>query len=299
MAEDVARRQPHNVTHARVSWSPGRRVARRLLQHRGAMVGTAALLALAALSAAAPWLVSADPTQMGDDVFLAPPGPEHPLGTDDLGRDVLARVLHGGRISLVVGLVAVGIATVVGGLVGLISGYYGGRIDQVLMRIIDLLMAFPGVLLALLVITVLGRGLVNVMLAVGIADIPAFARLVRGSVLLAREHVYVEAARATGAADRSVLFRHVLPNVFAPMLVVATLEVGNAILVASSLSFLGLGAQAPSPEWGAMLAAGREYIRTAWWLTVFPGVAIAAAVLAVNMLGDGLRDALDPKLASG
>ena len=164
------------------------------------------------------------------------------------------------------------------------------------MRIVDLLMAFPGILLALLVITVLGRGLVNVMLAVGIADIPAFARLVRGSVLLAREHVYVEAARATGAADRSVLFRHVLPNVFAPMLVVATLEVGNAILIASSLRFLGLGAQAPSPEWGAMLAAGREYIRTAWWLTVFPGVAIAAAVLAVNMLGDGLRDALDPKL---
>jgi ABC-type dipeptide/oligopeptide/nickel transport systems, permease components len=153
------------------------------------------------------------------------------------------------------------------------------------------------VLLALLVIAILGRGLVNVMIAVGIADVPSFVRLVRGSVLSAREHVYVEAARAVGLPDRLILLRHMLPNVFAPLLVVSTLEVGNAILVASSLSFLGLGAQPPSPEWGAMLAAGREYMRTAWWLTVFPGLAIAFTVLAVNLLGDGLRDAIDPRLS--
>jgi ABC-type dipeptide/oligopeptide/nickel transport system permease subunit len=279
------------------SMSPRRRVLVRFRRHRSAMLGAGLLALLALTAAAAPWLSSKDPAQMGEDRFLAPPGPGNWLGTDDLGRDILTRVLYGGRISPVVGLVAVGLATAVGSLLGLITGYYGGRIDGTLMRGVELLMAFPGVLLALLVIAILGRGLTNVMIAVGIADIPSFVRLVRGSVLAARENVYVEAARATGAPDPAILFRHVLPNVFAPLLVVSTLEVGNAILVASSLSFLGLGAQAPSPEWGAMLAAGREYIRTSWWMTVFPGLAIALTVLAVNLLGDGLRDALDPKLA--
>lgn len=277
--------------------SPRRRVLARFLQHRGAMIGTTLLLILTAIALAAPWLSALDPAQMGEDRFLAPPGPENVMGTDDLGRDVLTRVLYGGRISLTVGLVAVGLASIAGSLIGLVTGYYGGRFDNGVMRSVEILMAFPGVLLALLVIAILGRGLVNVMIAVGIADIPGFVRLVRGSVLAARENVFVEAARATGAPDRVILFRHMLPNVFAPLLVVSTLEVGNAILVASSLSFLGLGAQPPSPEWGAMLAAGREYIRTAWWLTVFPGLAIALTVLAVNLVGDGLRDALDPKLS--
>jgi ABC-type dipeptide/oligopeptide/nickel transport system permease subunit len=277
--------------------SPRHGVWVRVARHRGARIGAGLLLVLALVAASAPVLAPGDPAAMGDDRFLEPPGPANVLGTDDIGRDVLTRLLYGGRISLTVGLVAVGLAAAAGTLVGLVTGYYGGRLDNVIMRVVEVLMAFPGVLLALLVIAVLGRGLVNVMLAVGISDIPAFVRLVRGSVLTARTHVYVEAARATGAADRTILFRHVLPNVFAPLLVVSTLEVGNAILVASSLSFLGLGAQPPSPEWGAMLAAGREYIRSAWWLTVFPGVAIALTVLAVNLLGDGLRDALDPKLA--
>ncbi|MDR7423259.1 MAG: ABC transporter permease [Armatimonadota bacterium] len=277
--------------------APRRRVWVRFLRHRGARAGGAALAALALIAAAAPWIAPGDPAAMGEDRFLEAPGPGHWFGTDDLGRDVLTRVVHGGRISLVVGLVAVGVAAVAGAAIGLVTGYYGGRLDNVVMRGMDLLMAFPGVLLALLVIAILGRGLVNVMIAVGIADIPAFVRLVRGSVLGAREHVYVEAARAVGVPDRLILLRHMLPNVFAPLLVVSTLEVGNAILVASSLSFLGLGAQPPSPEWGAMLAAGREYMRTAWWLTVFPGLAIAFTVLAVNLLGDGLRDAIDPKLS--
>jgi glutathione transport system permease protein len=277
--------------------SPRRRVWARLFRHRGARAGVAALGALVLIAAAAPWIAPGDPAAMGEDRFLEAPGSTHWFGTDDLGRDVLTRVVHGGRISLVVGLVAVGVAAVAGAAIGLVTGYYGGRLDNVVMRGMDLLMAFPGVLLALLIIAILGRGLVNVMIAVGIADIPAFVRLVRGSVLSAREHVYVEAARAVGLPDRLILLRHMLPNVFAPLLVVSTLEVGNAILVASSLSFLGLGAQPPSPEWGAMLAAGREYMRTAWWLTVFPGLAIAFTVLAVNLLGDGLRDAIDPKLS--
>lgn len=277
--------------------SPRRRVWVRFLRHRGARAGAAALGALALIAAAAPWIAPGDPAATGEDRFLEAPGPVHWFGTDDLGRDVLTRVVHGGRISLVVGLVAVGVAAVAGAAIGLVTGYYGGRLDNVVMRGMDLLMAFPGVLLALLVIAILGRGLVNVMIAVGIADVPSFVRLVRGSVLSAREHVYVEAARAVGLPDRLILLRHMLPNVFAPLLVVSTLEVGNAILVASSLSFLGLGAQPPSPEWGAMLAAGREYMRTAWWLTVFPGLAIAFTVLAVNLLGDGLRDAIDPRLS--
>jgi ABC-type dipeptide/oligopeptide/nickel transport system permease subunit len=276
--------------------SPGRRGRRRFLAHRGARVGAVVVACLVAASAAAPWLSAHDPAAMGVDEVLAPPGPGSWFGTDDLGRDVLTRVLHGGRLSLTVGLVAVGLAAVAGTLVGLVAGYYRGRVDGAIMRGVELLMAFPGVLLALLVITILGRGLTNVMIAVGMADIPGFVRLVRGSVLAARENLYVEAARASGAPDRLILCRHVLPNVFAPLLVVGTLEIGNAVLVASSLSFLGLGAQAPSPEWGAMLAAGREYMRSAWWMTVFPGLAIVLTVLGVNLLGDGLRDALDPKL---
>ena len=277
------------------SW--GSRSFRRFLTHRGALVGAVVVLSLVAASAAAPWLSAHDPAAMGADKFLAPPGSASWFGTDDLGRDVLTRVLHGGRLSLTVGLLAVGLAAVAGTLVGLVAGYYRGRVDGVIMRVVELLMAFPGILLALLVITILGRGLTNVMIAVGVADIPGFVRLVRGSVLAAREHLYVEAARASGAPDRLILRRHVLPNIFAPLLVVGTLEIGNAVLVASSLSFLGLGAQAPSPEWGAMLAAGREYMRSAWWMTVFPGLAIVLTVLGVNLLGDGLRDALDPKLA--
>jgi ABC-type dipeptide/oligopeptide/nickel transport system permease subunit len=260
-------------------------------------VGAGLLALLAAASAAAPWLSPHDPIAMGEGEFLVPPAPGAWLGTDDLGRDVLARVLHGGRLSLTVGLLAVGLAAGCGALLGLVTGYYRGWLDGAVMRAVELLMAFPGVLLALLVIAILGRGLPNVLLAVGIADIPAFVRLVRGTVLAAREQAYVEAARATGVPDRVIMRRHVLPNVFAPLLVVATLEVGNAVLVTSSLSFLGLGAQAPSPEWGAMLAAGREYVRTAWWMTVFPGLAIALTVLGLNLLGDGLRDALDPRLA--
>jgi ABC-type dipeptide/oligopeptide/nickel transport system permease subunit len=279
--------------------SPRQRVWARFLGHRGARIGAAVLCLLGVLAVAAPWIAPGDPSAMGEDNFLGPPGPAAWFGTDDLGRDVLTRVLYGGRISLTVGLVAVGLASVVGAAVGLAAGYYGGRFGNLVMRGMDLLMAFPGILLALLVIAILGRGVVNVMIAVGISDIPAFVRLVRASVLGARENVYVEAARATGLPDRLIMWRHVLPNVFAPLLVVATLEVGNAILVASSLSFLGLGAQPPSPEWGAMLAAGREYMRTAWWLTVFPVLTIAMTVLAMNLLGDGLRDAIDPKLARG
>jgi ABC-type dipeptide/oligopeptide/nickel transport system permease subunit len=275
----------------------GSRGWRRFVAHRGAIVGAVVVACLVGASAGASWLTPHDPAAMGVDEFLASPRSGNWFGTDDLGRDVLTRVLYGGRLSLTVGLLAVGLAAVAGTLVGLVAGYYRGRVDSAIMRGVELLMAFPGILLALLVITILGRGLTNVMIAVGVADIPGFVRLVRGSVLAAREHLYVEAARASGAPDRLILRRHVLPNVVAPLLVVGTLEIGNAVLVASSLSFLGLGAQAPSPEWGAMLAAGREYMRSAWWMTVFPGLAIVLTVLGVNLLGDGLRDALDPKLA--
>ena len=269
---------------------------RRLMRHRGAVAGLVILGVLALLAIGAPWLSPSDPIKTAPRTALQAPGSGYLLGSDQFGRDVASRVLHGARISLVVGLISVSIALGLGAPIGLVSGFYGGRLDAVLMRVIDVLLAFPGILLALAIVSVLTPGLGNVMIAVGLAAVPTYARLVRASVLSAREQVYVEAARAIGGRDRTILTRYILPNVVAPLIVTGTLGLGTAILSAAALSFLGLGSQPPTAEWGRMLAEGRDYLREAWWISTFPGLGIMLTVLAMNLLGDGLRDLLDPRL---
>ncbi len=271
-------------------------VARRLARQRGAMLGAGILGVLALLALGAPWWSPRDPIRTAAREALRPPGPTHLLGTDQYGRDVASRVVYGARISLTVGLVSVSIAVLLGAPLGLVSGFYGGRLDTFVMRVMDVLLAFPGILLALAIVSVLTPGLMNVMIAVGLAAVPTYARLMRATALSAREFLYVEAARAMGGRDLFILVRYVLPNVVAPLIVTATLGLGTAILSAAALSFLGLGSQPPAPEWGRMLSEGRDYLREAWWISTFPGVAIMLTVLAMNLLGDGLRDVLDPRL---
>src|SRR5262245_18834568 len=271
-------------------------VARRLARQRGAMLGAGILGLLVLLAAGAPWWSPRDPIRTAARDALQPPGSGHVLGTDQYGRDVASRVVYGARISLTVGLVAVSIAVLLGAPVGLVSGFYGGRLDSLLMRVMDVLLAFPGILLALAIVSVLTPGLTNVMIAVGLAAVPTYARLMRATALATREFLYVEAARAMGGRDLFILARYVLPNVVATLIVTATLGLGTAILSAAALSFLGLGSQPPTPEWGRMLSEWRDYLREAWWISTFPGVAIMLTVLAMNLLGDGLRDVLDPRL---
>ncbi len=270
--------------------------ARSLRRNRGATVGGLLLLVMAMMAIFAPLVAPYDPTKTSYGEALNGPSLRHLLGTDNYGRDVFSRIVHGARISMSVGIISVGIGAGVGVILGLVSGYYGRQIDNVIMRIVDAMLAFPGILLAMAIVAVLGSGLTNVMIAVGISSIPGFARLIRGSVLSAKENVYVEAARGAGCANARIMARHILPNVFAPLLTYATLRISVAILSAASLNFLGLGAQPPTPDWGAMLADGRDYLRQYWWLGTFPGVAIMLTTLSINMFSDGLRDALDPRL---
>jgi len=268
----------------------------RLKRNPGAMLGLILLAILIAVSILAPVLTPFNPTSPELRAQLSPPSSTHLFGTDEFGRDILTRVLHGGRISLTVGLIALSIGAVLGTIFGLVSGFYGGKIDAILMWFIDVLLAFPGILLALLVVSILGVELRNVMLAVGTSMIPRFARLVRGTVLSAKENLYVDAARVTGVPESRVLMRHILPNIISPVIILSTLSLGTAIIIASGLSFLGLGAKPPSPEWGAMLSDGRQFLQSQWWVATFPGVAILVTVIAVNLIGDGLRDALDPRM---
>src|SRR5437660_6039576 len=269
---------------------------RRLMRQRGAVLGLAILAALALMALAAPWLSPRDPIKTSPREALQAPGPRFLLGSDQYGRDVASRALHGARLSLTVGLISVSIAVGLGTPVGLMSGYYGGRVDGFVMRVVDVLLAFPGILLALAIVSVLSPGLYNVLIAVGLSAVPNYARLVRASVLSAREQLYIEAARALGSGDLSIVTRYILPNVVAPLIVTATLGLGTAILSAAALSFLGLGSQPPQPEWGRMLSEGRDYLREAWWISTVPGLGIMVTVLAMNLLGDGLRDVLDPRL---
>lgn len=252
-----------------------------------------ALLLVAALFA--PRLATHQPNRQDFRAVLQPPSAEHLLGTDEIGRDIYSRVVYGARISVTVGLLSVGLGGLVGIGIGLLAGFYGGAVDSVLMRLIDVLLAFPGILLAILLATALGAGLVPVIIAVAAYSVPTFARVMRGSVLSVRSREFVEAARAAGAGDGRLLVKHIFLNSFAPVLVYATLLMGGAILTAAALSFLGVGVAPPAPEWGAMISTARGYMRQAPHIILGPGVAIFLTVLAFNVLGDALRDALDPK----
>jgi peptide/nickel transport system permease protein len=245
----------------------------------------------------APWLSPYDPLAVDPPRQFEGPSLSHPFGTDLFGRDVFSRMLYGGRISLATGLVAVTIACIPGLALGLTAGYFGTKVDGVIMRMMDMMLAFPGILLALTIVAMLGPGVANVMLAVGIAAIAGYARLVRGNVLVVRKSLFIRAARSIGASDCRIIGRHILPNILGSVVVFATADVAWAILVASSLSFLGLGVQSPTPEWGAMISEGRGYLYQAPWITIGPGLALMFTVLAINLLGDSLRDTLDPRLS--
>jgi peptide/nickel transport system permease protein len=268
---------------------------RRLRRNRAAVFGGIVVALIALLAVTAPLIAPYDPIKVSASEALRRPSLEHPFGTDQFGRDILTRVLYGGQISLRIGLISVGIASVSGIVLGLLAGFHGGVVGAIIMRLIDMLLAFPGILLALAVVGILGPSLVNVMIAVGIANIPHYTRVVRASVLSIKSSVYVDAARVIGCGDQRIMFQHILPNALASVIVLATLGVAGAILTGAGLSFLGLGVQPPTPEWGAMLSGGRDQLRNSWWITTFPGLAIMVTVLAINLLGDGLRDALDPR----
>ena len=272
------------------------RTVRRLLRHRGALIGASMILLVALGAVLAPVVAPYAPDEMGVGPSLARPSLAHLMGTDTFGRDIFSRILHGASLSLQVGVIAVAISAGAGIVLGLVGGFYGGWIDGILMRVIDILLAFPGILLALAIVSVLGISLTNLMIAVGIGGVPSFARLVRGSTLTVKENLYVTVARSVGAGDGLIIFRHILPNVASPIIVYATLRIAFAIIATSSLSYLGLGAKPPTPEWGVMLSDGREFMRVAPWVTTFPGLAILVSVMGINLLGDGLRDALDPRL---
>ena len=275
---------------------PATGLVRRLLRKPGAVVGGAVILLFAGVAVFAPQLAPSDPTRITYTALLQAPTAEHWMGTDELGRDILSRVIFGARISMQVGIIAVGIAMTVGTFLGLVAGFFGGFLETLIMRTMDVMLAFPGILLAIAIVAILGPDLTNTMIAVGIAAIPVYARTARGSTLAVLEFDYVHAAAALGAGRWRIMFRYVLPNILAPILVLATLGVAIAILSAAGLSYLGLGAQPPTPEWGAMLSEARAYLRSAWWMATFPGLAIMTVVLAFNLLGDGLRDLLDPRL---
>jgi peptide/nickel transport system permease protein len=276
---------------------------RRLTARRTALFGLVVVLLVVVTALAAPLLSPFDPIEqdLGDLRLKAPgfrdaAGRVHPLGTDHLGRDLLARVIYGARPALLVGFAAVAISGLIGMAAGLIAGYFGGRTDDVLMRLADIQLAFPFILLAIAVIGVLGPSLKTIIIVIGVSSWVVYARIVRGAVLTLREREFVQAALALGGGDARVLLRHILPNALTPWLVVATLDMARVIVIESALSFLGLGVQPPTPTWGGMLADGRVYISTAWWLATFPGLAILVTVLGINLFGDGLRDTLDPRL---
>lgn len=269
---------------------------RRFRHHPPAMIGLAIILTFVTLAILAPIVSPYDPHHQDLSAAIQGPSVEHWLGTDQLGRDIATRLMYGGRISLMIGVLAVLIGLVIGVPLGMIAGYYGGWADLAISRFADMMFAFTSILLALTLVAVLGVSLQNVIIAVGVSVIPVIIRLVRSSVLSLREEPYVEAARALGASDRRIIVRHVLRNSLTPVLVHGTLSIGVSILVAAGLGFLGLGVQSPTAEWGTMLGEGRQFIFSAPHMTTFPGIAIFLAILAFNLLGDGLRDALDPRM---
>ena len=271
-----------------------KRLIRKFTRKRIIIYGSV-LAVLVVLSLFAPYFAPYDPIQISMEGRKSP-NVDHIFGTDRLGRDILSRIIYGTKYSLSIGLMSVSIGLIFGTTMGVLSAYYGGLVDTIIMRFIDALLAFPGILLALVVIAVLGPGLFNVMLAVGISTVPEYARLARGKVLSVMQLEYIEAIHSIGGSNTRVILKHILPNISAPITILATLQVGNAILVGSGLSFLGMGAQPPTPEWGLMTAEGRSFMSQAWWISTFPGIAILITVISINQFGDGLREAIDPYL---
>ena len=268
----------------------------RFFHNRLAVAGTVILLCFVTLALFAPLIAPYDPLTNDYGAILSPPGAAHLFGTDNLGRDILSRIIYGSRISLRVSIVSVTIATVAGVLLGVAAGYYGGIIDVVISRILEVMFAFPEVLLALLIMSILGASLNNIMIAIGIVYTPIFARITRGAVLTVKDSLYVEAATTMGIRKTTIIRRHILPNILSPIIVQVTLSLAFAILSEAALSFLGIGVEPDVPSWGMMLNYGKTWIELAWWVGFFPGVAIALSVLGFNVLGDGLRDVLDPRL---
>lgn len=291
--KELPRKQPMAPNKRRSQWLE---VWRRLRKNRAAMVGLFIILLLIIAAIFADVIAPEGYDDQNLYRRLQPPSRQHFMGTDNFGRDIFSRIIYGSRISLQVGFIAVSISAITGGALGAVAGYYGGRLDNVIMRIMDILLAVPSILLAISIVAALGPGLFNVMIAVGISSIPAYARIVRASIMTIKEQEFIEAAKAIGASDFRIIVKHILPNAMAPIIVQATLGVANAILSAAGLSFIGLGIQPPIPEWGAMLSAGRHYIRDYWYIATFPGLAIMITIFGLNLFGDGLRDALDPRL---
>ncbi|MDI7248620.1 MAG: ABC transporter permease [Bacillota bacterium] len=269
---------------------------KQLLRRKAALAGAALVFLLLVTAVAAPWLAPYDYADQNLDLVLHPPSLAHPLGTDDFGRDVLSRIVYGSRISLSVGTVAVGIGASLGVLLGAAAGYLGGWVDHLVVALIDIAWSFPTILLAIALVAVLRPGLTSAMIALGLVTWPSYARVMRGQILGLREKEFAEAGRAMGASSWRILFRHLVPNALAPVIVMATLGMADAIIVESTLSYLSLGAQPPLPSWGSMLNAGRTFMYRAPWLTIFPGLAILFTVLGFNLFGDALRDALDPRM---
>ncbi|MBU5426091.1 ABC transporter permease [Tissierella pigra] len=273
-------------------------VWRRLRRNKMAMLGLTIISIFILLALFADVIADYDEVaiKMNTSIRLQGPSKDHILGTDELGRDIFARIIHGARVSLQVGIIAVGIAIIIGGTLGAIAGFYGGKFDNIIMRAMDIFLAIPSILLAIAIVSALGTSMLNLMIAVGISSIPSYARIVRASVLSIKDQEYIEAARAIGAKDTRIILKHIIPNSLAPIIVQGTLGVASAILSTAGLSFIGLGIQKPAPEWGAMLSSGKDFIRQSWHVTTFPGIAIMLTILSLNLLGDGLRDALDPRL---
>jgi len=271
------------------------RMFRHLVGNKFAVYGGILVILVFIFSIFAPLVAPYNPSTIDIKNILVGPSFSHPLGTDDLGRDVLSRMLWGGRISLEVGFVAVGIATIIGIILGAIAGYYGGYIDSIIMRAVDIMLSIPTIFLVLAVIAILEPSIINIMIVIGLTSWMEPARLIRAEFISLREREFVVAAHAMGARDSRIIIKHVLPNGFSPILVSATMGIGGAILIESSLSFLGLGVQPPTPSWGSLLSSGKDNIEIAWWLSAFPGLAILVTVLGYNLLGEGIRDALDPR----
>jgi peptide/nickel transport system permease protein len=291
----AAAASPFGKAEVRDLRRPARRSRLRVFHSRSAQIGGVIMVVLLVAAVFGPLLAPYPPNKPSYVHQFESPSRSHLLGTDEFGRDTLSRLLYGARIALAIGLIADGIAGVIGTVLGLISGYYVGKVDSWIMRLMDIMLAFPYLLLAMIVVAVLGPSLRNAMIAIGVVYVPQFARLVRGTVLSVREQDYVDAATVIGSSAPRIMLRHVLPNAFVPIIVMSTLTIGYAILEASGLSFLGLGAQPPTAEWGAMLSGGRNYMLSDIWLATIPGLAILITVLGFNLLGDGLRDALDPR----